>query len=79
MRSDTENNGQVGSGIILADPELTFLTRKSVLFVQIFLQNGAFRLRLHTYFLRKILEMLKSSCSSHSVSLKFENYLVDLV
>jgi hypothetical protein len=33
-----------GSGIIVPDPDVTFLTRISVLFVHIFLQNGSIRL-----------------------------------
>jgi hypothetical protein len=40
-RSDPELFGQVGSGsgIIVTDPDLNFMTTKSVLFLQIFLHT----------------------------------------
>jgi hypothetical protein len=42
--SDLGIFGQVGSGIIVSDP--TFLTRKSVQFLQILLQNSQIRLSI---------------------------------
>ncbi len=62
IRSDPELVGQFGFGIIVPEPGLTFLTRKSVKVQQIFLQNGPNFLLSHTtIFLYKIFKMLTVS------------------
>jgi hypothetical protein len=83
IRSDTELFGPAGSGIIVPDldPDLTFLTRKTVKILQIFTQNGLIHLKLHRY-LHITLENLKNALKilqqSFYVHFKFDNYLAGL-
>jgi hypothetical protein len=66
IQSDPELVGQVEYGIIVPDPDLTFLKRKSLAVLLIFFQNGPICL-ITCIFPKKIFKMLTKSFSGPSM------------
>ncbi len=70
IRSDPKLFSQVGSGIVVPDPDMTFFDKKIYKVLQIFLLNWPFRLWFHRYiFPYKILKFFRKSCRAAAVPL----------